>query len=40
MDNLDTALTSNAKVVSSLQDKLKAYVQWFNNGLAKDNLYR
>ena len=40
MDNLDTALTSNAKMLSSLQAKLKAYVQWFNNGLAEDNLYR
>jgi hypothetical protein len=26
--------------VSSLRAKLKAYVQWFNNGLAEDNLYR
>jgi Sulfatase len=40
MDNLDTALTGNEKMLSSLQDKLKAYVQWFNNGLAEDNLYR
>ena len=23
-----------------LENRLKAYVQWFNNGLAKDDLYR
>src|SRR5690242_11093091 len=35
MDNLDTA--RNAKMLSSWQDKLQAYVQWFNNGHAEDN---
>jgi hypothetical protein len=40
IDNLDTPLTDKPEILSGLENRLKAYVQWFNNGLAKDDLYR
>lgn len=40
LDNLDTPLADNPAVQARLGNELKAYVQWFNNGLAQDNLYR
>ena len=36
---LDTPLSDKPEVKTQLEKKLKAYLQWFNNGLAKDNLY-
>ena len=40
IDNLDTPLTDKPEILLGLENRLKAYVQWFNNGLAKDDLYR
>ncbi|HEX9452879.1 MAG TPA: LTA synthase family protein, partial [Candidatus Binatia bacterium] len=37
---LDTAVTDKPEIQAGLEDKLKAYIQWFTNGLAEDNLYR
>ena len=37
---LDTPVTDKPDVQERLERKLKAYIQWFNNGLADDNLYR
>jgi phosphoglycerol transferase MdoB-like AlkP superfamily enzyme len=36
---LDTPLSDKPEMKTQLEKKLKAYLQWFNNGLAKDNLY-
>jgi hypothetical protein len=36
---LDTPLSDKPEMKTQLERKLKAYLQWFNNGLAKDNLY-
>lgn len=36
---LDTPLSDQPEVKTQLEKTLKAYLQWFNNGLAKDNLY-
>ena len=38
--NLDSPITDKLDVKEQLEKKLKAYIQWFNNGLAEDNLYR
>jgi len=38
--NLDSPITDKLDVKERLERKLKAYIQWFNNGLAEDNLYR
>ena len=40
LDNLDTTVADKPEILSGLENKLKAYVQWFDNGLAEDNLYR
>jgi len=40
LDNLDTTVADKPEILSGLENKLKAYVQWFHNGLAEDNLYR
>lgn len=37
---LESPITDKPDVKERLEKKLKAYVQWFNNGLAEDNLYR
>jgi len=37
---LDPPITDKLDVKEQLEKKLKAYVQWFNNGLADNNLYR
>jgi len=36
---LDAPIADKPDVKERLERKLKAYVQWFNNGLAEDNLY-
>ncbi len=40
MGDLGAAPTDNPAVQARLENKLHAYLQWFNNGLARDNLYR
>ncbi len=37
---LDTPVTDKPDIQAQLENKLKAYIQWFNNGLAEDKLYR
>lgn len=37
---LGSPIMDKPDVKEKLETKLKAYVQWFNNGLAEDNLYR
>jgi uncharacterized sulfatase len=37
---LDTTVSDKPDIQAGLEDKLKAYIQWFTNGLAEDNLYR
>ncbi len=36
---LDTPVTDKPDIQAQLEAKLKAYIQWFNNGLAEDRLY-
>jgi len=36
---LDTPLTDKADVQAQLESKLKARIQWFNNGLIQNRLY-
>ena len=38
--HLDSPITDKLEVKEQLEKKLKAYIQWFNNGLAENNLYR
>ncbi|MSP38274.1 MAG: alkaline phosphatase family protein [Deltaproteobacteria bacterium] len=37
---LDTPVSDKPEIQAQLENKLKAYIQWFNNGLAEDKLYR
>jgi phosphoglycerol transferase MdoB-like AlkP superfamily enzyme len=37
---LDTPVTDKADVQAQLESKLKARIQWFNNGLVENRLYR
>ncbi len=37
---LDLPITDHPEVEQQLEKKLKAYIQWFNNGLRDNNLYR
>ena len=37
---LDVPVADKPDVKARLERMLKAYIQWFNNGLAEDNLYR
>ena len=36
---LDTPVTDKPDIQAQLEAKLKAYIQWFNNGLAENRLY-
>ena len=38
--NLDAPITDKPEVKAQLEEKLNAYIQWFNNGMADNNLYR
>ena len=38
--HLDLPITDKLGVKEQLEKKLKAYIQWFNNSLAENNLYR
>ena len=38
--HLESPITDKLEVKERLEKKLKAYIQWFNNGLAENNLYR
>jgi len=37
---LDLPITDKPEVEQQLEKKIKAYIQWFNNGLRDNNLYR
>jgi phosphoglycerol transferase MdoB-like AlkP superfamily enzyme len=37
---LDSPISDQTEARAKLERKLKAYVQWFDNGLAENNLYR
>ncbi|HYA29294.1 MAG TPA: LTA synthase family protein, partial [Acidobacteriota bacterium] len=39
LSNLDTPVTDKPDIQARLETSLKAYIQWFNNGLAEDRLY-
>ena len=36
---METPISDRPEVKAALENKLKAYLQWFNNGLAEDRLY-
>jgi phosphoglycerol transferase MdoB-like AlkP superfamily enzyme len=40
LEQLGTPVTDKPEIKEKLGKKLKAYVQWFNNGLRENNLYR
>jgi len=40
LKQLGTPVTDKPEIKEKLENKLKAYVQWFNNGLRENNLYR
>jgi len=40
MGQLGSPVTDKPEIKEKLEKKLKAYVQWFNNGLREDKLYR
>jgi hypothetical protein len=37
---LESPVTDQIEVKSALERRLQAYIQWFNNGLAENRLYR
>jgi hypothetical protein len=37
---MGSPIMDKPEVEAQLEKKLKAYVQWFTNGLREDNLYR
>jgi uncharacterized sulfatase len=40
LEQLSSPVTDKPEIKEKLENKLKAYVQWFNNGLRENNLYR